>query len=143
MCQRPYHVEYTGSRQLPEVKLRRASSVRGWVTASEYGVSLTFYSHLLFLSHSSFRMQQQRKTKLYQNHTKSILYFYYIFICIYIYIILFPLPFFLSFSFTYIPSFPAITLSISPPAFSYPFILAILQLLLTHISFTYFAFPFH
>ena len=93
-----------------------------------------------------------------QNYTKTIpkvffisiiylfllyIYFYYIFISIYIYIILFPLPFFLSFSFTYIPSFPAITLSISPPAFSYPFILAILQLLLTHISFTYFAFPFH
>ena len=41
-CQRPYHLKYTGSRQLPAVKLRRASSVRGWVTASEYGVLLTF-----------------------------------------------------------------------------------------------------
>ena len=43
-CQRPHHVEHTGSRQLPEVKLRRARSVRRWVTASEYLVPLAAHS---------------------------------------------------------------------------------------------------
>ena len=39
-CQRPYHVERTRSRQLPEVKLRRVPLVLGWVTAWEYGMQL-------------------------------------------------------------------------------------------------------
>ena len=38
--QRPYHVERTRSRQLPEVKLRRVPLVLGWVTAWEYGMQL-------------------------------------------------------------------------------------------------------
>ena len=40
VCQRPYHVERTRSRQLPEVKLRRVPLVLGWVTAWEYGMLL-------------------------------------------------------------------------------------------------------
>ena len=35
---RPYHVESTGSRPIPEVKQRRARSVPGWETAWEYWV---------------------------------------------------------------------------------------------------------
>ena len=35
---RPYHVEYTGSRPITEVKQRRAWLVLGWVTAWEYQV---------------------------------------------------------------------------------------------------------
>ena len=42
MRQRPYHVESTRSRQLPEVKLRRVPLVLGWVTAWEYGMLLAF-----------------------------------------------------------------------------------------------------
>ena len=34
-CLRPYHVEYTGSRLITEVKQRRARLVLGWVTAWE------------------------------------------------------------------------------------------------------------
>ena len=37
-CLRPYHVEYTGSRPITEVKQRRAWLVLGWVTAWEYQV---------------------------------------------------------------------------------------------------------
>ena len=37
-CLRPYHVENTSSRLIPEVKQRRAASVLGWVTAWEYAV---------------------------------------------------------------------------------------------------------
>jgi hypothetical protein len=37
-CLRPYHVEYTGSRLITEVKQRRACSVLGWVTAWEQQV---------------------------------------------------------------------------------------------------------
>ena len=36
---RPYHVEYTSSRPITEVKQRRARLVLGWVTAWEYRVS--------------------------------------------------------------------------------------------------------
>ena len=35
LCLRPYHVEYTGSRLITEVKQRRARLVLGWVTAWE------------------------------------------------------------------------------------------------------------
>ena len=42
LCQRPYHAERTGSRQLPEVKQRRVPLVPGWVTAWEYGMLLAF-----------------------------------------------------------------------------------------------------
>ena len=35
---RPYHVESIGSRQITEVKQRRAWLVLGWVTAWEYQV---------------------------------------------------------------------------------------------------------
>ena len=62
----------------------------------------------------------------------SILYFYYIFLAYISFYFLFF--FFLSFSFIYIPSFPAITLSISPSFFSYPFILLILP---SHTYFIY------
>jgi hypothetical protein len=51
-CQRPYHVELTRSRQLPEVKLRRVPLVLGWVTAWEYGMLLAF----LFSIYSDFNM---------------------------------------------------------------------------------------
>ena len=37
-CLRPYHVEHTSSRPIPEVKQRRAELVLGWVTAWEYSV---------------------------------------------------------------------------------------------------------
>ena len=37
-CLRPYHVENTSSRLIPEVKQHRAASVLGWVTAWEYAV---------------------------------------------------------------------------------------------------------
>jgi hypothetical protein len=40
LCQRPYHVEYTGSRPITEVKQHRAWSVLGWVTAWEHHVPL-------------------------------------------------------------------------------------------------------
>ena len=42
--QRPYHVERTWSRQLPEVKLRRVPLVLGRVTAWEYEMSLAMNS---------------------------------------------------------------------------------------------------
>ena len=38
--QRPYHVDYTGSRQITEVKHHRARLVRGWVSAGENCVLL-------------------------------------------------------------------------------------------------------
>ncbi|CAF0787934.1 unnamed protein product, partial [Adineta ricciae] len=38
---RPYHVEYTSSRPITEVKQRRARLVLGWVTAWEYRVSFS------------------------------------------------------------------------------------------------------
>jgi hypothetical protein len=41
--QRPYHVEYTGSRPITEVKQRRAWLVLGWVTAWEHHVLLAFF----------------------------------------------------------------------------------------------------
>ena len=41
LCQRPYHVESTGSRPITEVKQRRARLVLGWVTAWESLVLLT------------------------------------------------------------------------------------------------------
>lgn len=39
-CQRPYHVEYTGSRLITEVKQHRARLVLAWVTGWEYRVLL-------------------------------------------------------------------------------------------------------
>ena len=50
-CQRPYHVERTWSRKLPEVKLRRVPLVLGRVTAWEYGMSLAMNS---FISITNF-----------------------------------------------------------------------------------------
>jgi hypothetical protein len=41
-CQRPYHVECTGSRQITEVKQRWAWIVLGWETAWEHQVLLAF-----------------------------------------------------------------------------------------------------
>src|SRR5580765_3983313 len=41
-CQRPYHVECTGSRQITEVKQRWAWTVLGWETAWEHQVLLAF-----------------------------------------------------------------------------------------------------
>ena len=54
-CQRPYHVERTRSRQLPEVKLRRAPLVLGWVTAWEYGVLLAYTNFYLENAHLHFQ----------------------------------------------------------------------------------------
>ena len=48
-CQRPYHVERTWSRQLPEVKLRRVPLVLGWVTAWEYGMLLALHNFIFEL----------------------------------------------------------------------------------------------
>ena len=50
-CQRPYHVEYTSSRPITEVKQRWVQSVLGWVTAWEHWMLLAslfcpFYSFL-------------------------------------------------------------------------------------------------
>jgi hypothetical protein len=42
ICQRPYHAECTGSRQITEVKQRRAWIVLGWETAWEHQVLLAF-----------------------------------------------------------------------------------------------------
>jgi hypothetical protein len=42
LCQRPYHVECTGSRQITEVKQRWAWIVLGWETAWEHQVLLAF-----------------------------------------------------------------------------------------------------
>ena len=44
-CVGSYHVEYTGSRPIPEVKQRRAESVPGRETAWEHSVSYTFFGH--------------------------------------------------------------------------------------------------
>ena len=41
--QRPYHVEYTGSRPITEVKQRWARLVLGWVTAWEHRVLLALF----------------------------------------------------------------------------------------------------
>lgn len=50
--QRPYHVEYTGSRPITEVKQRRARLVLGWVTAWEHRVPLPFCCcNLIFFIH--------------------------------------------------------------------------------------------
>ena len=48
-CQRPYHVESTGSRPITEVKQRRARLVLGWVTAWEHPVLLAFFFFSLSL----------------------------------------------------------------------------------------------
>ena len=42
-CQRPYHVEQTGSRLITAVKQRWAWLVLGWVTAWELHVLLVFF----------------------------------------------------------------------------------------------------
>ena len=42
LCQRPYHVEYTASRPISEVKQRWVWLVLGWVTAWEYQMLLAF-----------------------------------------------------------------------------------------------------
>ena len=42
VCQRPYHVENTGSRPITAVKQRWAWLVLGWVTAWEHHVLLAF-----------------------------------------------------------------------------------------------------
>ncbi len=41
--QRPYHVEYTSSRPITEVKQRWAWLVLGWVTAWEHQVPLAHF----------------------------------------------------------------------------------------------------
>ena len=45
-CLRPHHRESTGSRQITEVNLGRASIVLGWVTAWEQLVLQTFFFFL-------------------------------------------------------------------------------------------------
>ena len=49
-CQRPYHVESTGSRPITEVKQRRAWLVLGWVTAWEHQVQLATFFFPFFKS---------------------------------------------------------------------------------------------
>ena len=46
--QRPYHVEYTSSRSITEVKQRRARLVLGWETAWEHWVLLVFFFFFTF-----------------------------------------------------------------------------------------------
>ena len=48
--QRPYHVEYTGSRPITEVKQRRARIVLGWVTAWEHRVPLPFCVYIFYFN---------------------------------------------------------------------------------------------
>ena len=48
-CERPDHVENTGSRPITEVKRRRAGSVPGWVTAWERPVLLACYIIFMFI----------------------------------------------------------------------------------------------
>ena len=55
-CQRPYHVEYTSSRPITEVKQRWVQSVLGWVTAWEHWLLLAN------LFSSSFWQKPQRQT---------------------------------------------------------------------------------
>ena len=47
-CQRPYHVESTGSRPITAVKQRWVWSVLGWVTAWEHQMLLAFCHPLFF-----------------------------------------------------------------------------------------------
>ena len=48
-CLRSFHVEYTRSRPITEVKQHRARLVLGWVTAWEYRVSkASFFYYLIF-----------------------------------------------------------------------------------------------
>ena len=60
--QRPYHVEYTGSRPITEVKQRWARLVLGWVTAWEHRVLLAslfpFQGFLLCLLKALSRLLQ-------------------------------------------------------------------------------------
>ena len=52
--QRPYHVEYTSSRPITEVKQRWARLVLGWVTAWEHRVLLAFFfTYLVFLARTN------------------------------------------------------------------------------------------
>ena len=46
--QRPYHIEYTSSRLIAEVKQCRAWSVLGWETAWEHWVLLAFILAFIF-----------------------------------------------------------------------------------------------
>ena len=50
--QRPYHVEYTGSRPITEVKQRWARLVLGWVTAWEHRVLLALFFSLIIECHT-------------------------------------------------------------------------------------------
>ena len=65
-CQRPYHVERTRSRQLPEVKLRRAPLVLGWVTAWEYGVLLAYTYFNLENAHLHFKKSMLKTYALHK-----------------------------------------------------------------------------
>ena len=60
--QRPYHVEYTSSRSITEVKQRRARLVLGWETAWEHRVLLAFY--FLVLQLECFQTKFWLRTKL-------------------------------------------------------------------------------
>jgi hypothetical protein len=63
-CQRPYHVERTWSRQLPEVKLRRVPLVLGWVTAWEYGMLLALHFVHLTVYFVLFFFQRRKRVDL-------------------------------------------------------------------------------
>ena len=53
-CQRPYHVENTGSRLITAVKQHWAWLVLGWVTAWEHHVLLALIFFFFFPSHATF-----------------------------------------------------------------------------------------
>ena len=56
LCQRPYHLENTGSRSITAVKQGRARLVLGWETAWEHRVSLA--SFFFFASFYTFSLQK-------------------------------------------------------------------------------------
>ena len=67
-CQRPYHVESTGSRPITGVKQRRARLVLGWVTAWEHRVLLNFF---IFLISVGFAVDANSRMMIYNNKKKE------------------------------------------------------------------------
>ena len=57
-CLRPYHVEYTSSRPITEVKQHWAELVLGWVTAWEYSVPHTCVISVLCFKAFKFYMHK-------------------------------------------------------------------------------------
>ena len=67
-CQRPYHVESTGSRPITGVKQRRARLVLGWVTAWEHRVLLNFFTFLISVG---FAVDANSRMMIYNNKKKE------------------------------------------------------------------------